>query len=437
MNDELKKELGLLPALSLVVGMVIGAGVFFKPTAVFTATGTASLGVLAWIIGGAITIAGGLTVAEIATLIPETGGMIAYLRKTYGEVWGFLLGWAQTTIYFPANIAALGIIFATQAVALMGIQNEAYIKIIAVLLIIFLTAMNSLSSKMGGNIQLVATIAKLVPIFVIIIFGLINNDPRQIEIFPMIGEKGLAAGLGGALVAIMFAYEGWINVGNIAGEMKNPAKDLPKAIIGGIFIVISVYVIINIAYVNMIPASELAKSPTPASDVATKIFGAMGSKIIASGILISIFGGANGFIMTGMRAPFALAQEGKLPFSNWIGELHHRFKTPRNAGILLVVISIAFVMSGNFDQLTDLAVFVIWMFYVMTFFAIFILRRKMKDVERTYKVPLYPIVPAIAILGGLFILIYTLTNQTSNAVMGLLITLLGLPIYLYKTKKQS
>lgn len=428
-KDELKKEIGLIPALAIVIGMVIGSGVFFKPRAVFSATGAPGLGIAAWVLGGIISIAGGLTAAEISAAIPRTGGMVAYLEETYGDLWGYLLGWAQIVVYFPANIAALSIIFATQVISLIGLSDATLIPI-AIITTIFLLCMNSLGSKTGAAIQTISTFGKLIPLIAIIIVGLVKGDGGVVRLFPMTAvNHPIGTSLGSALVATMFAYEGWINVGAISGEMKNPAKDLPRAIVGGLSLVMAVYILINIAYLFVLPASALAATKTPAADVATIIFGASGGKIITIGILVSIFGALNGYILTGMRIPYAMALENKLPASKWLSKLHPTFKAPINSGILVTIISILLILSGKFDQLTDLLVFVIWIFYCMTFYAVIVLRKNQPNLHRPYKVPLYPIMPAIAIIGGLYIILNTLFTQPLNAGLGIVLTLIGYPIY--------
>ena len=434
-KDVLKKEIGLLAASAVVIGMVIGSGVFFKPTAIYTATGAPGLGMLAWVIGGFITIAAGLTAAEVAAAIPKTGGMIVWLEEAYGEVWGYLLGWVETVISFPANIAALSIIFATQAVSLLGL-GDGMIVVIAIISTIFLIVMNSLGAKVGGNIQTVFTIAKMIPILGIIIFGFINGNGGIVRLFPIsVATHPIATSLGSALLATMFAYDGWIHIGNISGELKNPKRDLPRAIVGGLLFVMAAYILVNMAYLFVLPASALAATKTPATDVATILFGAIGGKVITVGILISIFGALNGNVLTGMRVPYTLAIENKLPGSKWLAKLHHKTKTPVNSGILIGAIAIFMTLLGNFNQLTDLLVFVLWIFYVMTFIAVMVLRKKQPDLIRPYKVPLYPVVPLIAIIGGLYIIINTMFTQPMNAGLGLLLTVIGLPIYYFRKSK--
>jgi APA family basic amino acid/polyamine antiporter len=436
-GDGLQKTIGFVPALAIVIGMVIGSGVFFKPHAVFTATGAPGLGLIAWVVGGIITIAGGLTAAEIAAAIPKTGGMVAYLEETYGSVWGYLLGWTQTVIYFPATIAALGIIFSKQVLSLLNLSGGMLIPI-AIIVIIFLVIMNSLGSKTGGAIQTVATVGKLIPLIAIIVIGLLNGDGGAANLLPItVADHPIASSMGSALIGIMFAYDGWINVGAIAGEMKNPGKDLPKAIIGGLSIVMGIYVLINVAYLFVLPAAALAATDTPAADVATVLFGANGGKVITVGILVSIFGALNGYIMTGMRIPYAMAKQNRIPFSGFFSKLHPKYETPVNCGILITVISIAMSFTGKFDLLTDLAMFVIWIFYVMTFLAVIVLRKTRPDMVRPYKVPLYPVIPMIGILGGIYMIINTMITQPMNAGIGLALALIGLPIYFSKKKQAA
>jgi basic amino acid/polyamine antiporter, APA family len=432
-QSSLKKEISFFTALTVVMGTVIGSGVFFKPEAVYGATETAGLGLLAWVIGGLITICGGLTAAELSASIPQTGGMVVYLRRAYGPLAGYLLGWAQTIIYFPANIAALSIIFATQVANLFGAGNGIIIPV-GIAAAAFIMLMNFLGAKTAGSLQSVTTIAKLVPLILIIIFGLLHNGDVQFSLLPFSPEHHpLLTSLGSGIVSTMFAYDGWIHVGNIAGEMKNPKKDLPKAIVFGLTGVMAVYLLINIAYLFVMPASMLAATATPASDVANIIFGDFGGKFVTIGILVSVFGTINGYTMTGIRIPYTMALNNELPFSGAFRKLNKN-SIPVAGGILTLIISIIMIFSGQFNQLTDMLVFVIWWFYIMVFIAVFILRKREPDLERPYKVPLFPVVPIIAIVGGIYIVLNTLFTQPMNAGIGIFLTAIGLPIYYYKKK---
>ncbi|MDT1995417.1 amino acid permease [Carnobacterium divergens] len=434
-GTQLKKEVSALTALTVVIGTVIGAGIFFKPTAVYGAAGSPGLGLLAWVLGGIIAIAGGLTVAEIGTIFPETGGMMIYLEKVFGKWLGFLVGWAQMIVYFPANIAALAIIFATQVTSLFDL-SMGYLIPIAICVASLVMGMNLLGTKYGGFVQNVSTLLKLIPIAVIIIAGLLYPGGGVVRLLPMsVTDHPFVTSLGSALVATVFAYDGWMNVGALAGEMKNPGKVLPKVIIGGLSIVMSVYLLINIAYLFVLDAPQLAATDTPAAAVAQALFGGFGGKLVTIGILISVFGGINGYTISGLRIPYALGSQNLLPFSNWFSKLSKSGNMPTNGGILMLVISIVMICSGQFNQLTDLIVFVIWIFNTLTFVAVIKLRRTNPELVRPYKVPFYPVVPLIAILGGFYIILNTLYVQPLNAGLGLLLTLLGIPVYLYQQNK--
>lgn len=433
-TNGLKKEITFFTALTVVMGTVIGSGVFFKPEAVFTATGTAGLGLLAWVIGGIITICGGLTAAELSASIPQTGGMVVYLRKAYGPLAGYLMGWAQTIIYFPANIAALSIIFGTQVANLFGTGNGIIIPV-AIAAAAFIMFMNFLGAKKAGSLQSLTTIGKLVPLLLIIVFGLMHDGDVQFSLLPFSPESSpLLTSLGSGLVATMFAYDGWIHVGNIAGEMRNPKKDLPKAIVVGLTSVMAVYLLINLAYLFVMPASLLAATSTPAADVASIIFGEFGGKFVTIGILVSVFGAINGYTMTGIRIPYAMALNNELPFSGWFTKLNKN-SIPVNGGVLTIAVSVIMIFSGQFNQLTDMLIFVIWLFYIMVFVAVFVMRKREPGLERPYKVPLYPFIPIVAIVGGLYIVLNTLFTQPLNSGIGILLTAIGLPIYFYKKKQ--
>ncbi|OGO79241.1 MAG: amino acid permease [Clostridiales bacterium GWB2_37_7] len=433
----LKKEIGLMEAITMVVGVVIGSGIFFKASSVFSNAGTPTLGILAWIVGGIITIASALTIAEIAAAIPKTGGIFVYIKELYSEKWAFLFGWVQAVIYVPGVAAALSIVFVTQAtyfVALTAVQQ----KILAILIIFFITLINIISTKLGSKVQFVATIGKLIPIFVIIVFGLLKGEANSFAAASSTASSATGlAGFGAAILGTLWAYDGWVGVGNMAGELKNPKKDIPRSIIIGLAVIIAVYILINLAIINIMPVSEVITSEKAASDAAVILFGNSGAALIAAGIMISIFGALNGYLMTGVRVPFAMAQDNLFPFAKFFGKISDKFGTPVNTLLFEAVLASMYVLSGSFETLTNLAVFAVWIFFVMTVYGIFILRSKHKNIERPYTVPLFPIIPIIGIAGGIYILISTLITSTSYALYGLAITALGLPVYLLIKRKNK
>ena len=383
-NKQLQKSLGIAAALSTVVGMVIGGGVFFKPQAVYTLTGGApGLGILAWIIAGIMTITAGLTAAEVSAAIPKTGGMMVYIEEIYGKKLGFLTGWMQTVLFFPATAAAIAVMFGQQAALLLN--NSSLVMPMSIGVILLIGILNTFGSKTSGAIQTVSTVCKLIPLGLIIVFGFIKGSGDNPIMNPLVAEGIRPMGIiGQLLVAILFAYDGWINVGALAGEMKNPGKDLPKAIIGGLSIVMAINVVINLAYLWVLPASELAQYASPASIVAEKIFGPVGGKLINVGILVSVFGCLNGYLLTGPRIPYTLANQKLLPAT--LGKLNKN-GVPANATLFMVVLSVIYALSGQFNLLSDLSMFAIWAFYTLTFIGVIKLRKTQPDLERPYKVP--------------------------------------------------
>ena len=436
-NKQLQKNLGIAAALSTVVGMVIGGGVFFKPQAVYTLTGGApGLGILAWIIAGIMTITAGLTAAEVSAAIPKTGGMMVYIEEIYGKKLGFLTGWMQTVLFFPATAAAIAVMFGQQAALLLN--NSSLVMPMSIGVILLIGILNTFGSKTSGAIQTVSTVCKLIPLGLIIVFGFIKGSGDNPIMNPLVAEGIRPMGIiGQLLVAILFAYDGWINVGALAGEMKNPGKDLPKAIIGGLSIVMAINVVINLAYLWVLPASELAQYASPASIVAEKIFGPVGGKLINVGILVSVFGCLNGYLLTGPRIPYTLANQKLLPAT--LGKLNKN-GVPANATLFMVVLSVIYALSGQFNLLSDLSMFAIWAFYTLTFIGVIKLRKTQPDLERPYKVPFYPVIPIISTCSGLFVVIdqLFLAGMKSSMISlgGVIVTLIGLPVYAIMTKKK-
>ncbi|HDH1881418.1 TPA: amino acid permease [Staphylococcus aureus] len=436
-GKELQKNIGFFSAFAIVMGTVIGSGVFFKISNVTEVTGTAGMALFVWFLGGIITICAGLTAAELAAAIPETGGLTKYIEYTYGDFWGFLSGWAQSFIYFPANVAALSIVFATQLINLFHLSIGSLIPI-AIASALSIVLINFLGSKAGGILQSVTLVIKLIPIIVIVIFGIFQSGDITFSLIPTTGNSGngFFTAIGSGLLATMFAYDGWIHVGNVAGELKNPKRDLPLAISVGIGCIMAVYLLINATFLLTLPIELLAGNLNAASDTSKILFGENGGKIITIGILISVYGTINGYTMTGMRVPYAMAERKLLPFSHLFAKLT-KSGAPWFGAIIQLIIAIIMMSMGAFDTITNMLIFVIWLFYCISFVAVIILRKREPNMERPYKVPLYPIIPLIAILAGSFVLINTLFTQFILAIIGILITALGIPVYYYKKKQKA
>lgn len=434
---EAQKSVGFLQGLAIVVGMIIGSGIFLKPGIVLDDAGSPLMALVAWIIGGIVTLCSALSIAEIASNIPRAGGLYSYLEELYGERIGFLLGWVQSIISYPASVAAQAIAFATYSAYFIP-MNTWQQRLLALSVMGFVLLMNILSTRCGGIIQVVATIGKLVPVAAILGVGLLSGiapgaDGMSME---MIGVVG-GGGIGAAILGTLWAYDGWIGVTNMAGEMKEPKKNLPRAISIGIIFVIAVYAVFNIVLFNTIPADQLAVSDTPGADAAVALFGSGGAAFLTAGIMISVFGSLNGYLMTAARVPQAMAQRNQLPLSSVLGKLHPKFGTPANSLVMQVILAAIYVLSGSFNFLTDLLIFVLWIFFTLGVVGVFVLRRRGLSSNENYRVPLFPVTPVIGIVGSLYILGSTIIDSPGRSLLGIAVTLLGVPVYWLLKKKEK
>ncbi|WP_346355068.1 amino acid permease [Azotosporobacter soli] len=435
-QEGLRADLGLVSALSLVVGMVLGAGAFMKPPAVLAAAGDFNLALAAWAIGGLFSIAGGLTLCELGVLFPQTGGIFVYLEKLYGPRVSFLYGWMLSVIFGPALIGALTGYFSSVFCLLFNIP-DAYSGVVGAAALAFIAIVNSVGVKEAGYLQTLATFCKLIPIIMLTVFGLFKGS-GQVALFSASGGAiNTAAPFSVAILATLFAYDGWAQVASVAGEIKNPSKILPKAIIGGVAFLIVVYISINVAMFKMFPVSEMVALGHDASSIAAqKMFGLVGGNLIAVGIMISILGGLNGYIMTLSRNIYIMGQRGQIFGASVLSKIDQDSNSPVNAIVMLVVSSYFYYRLLDADKLSDIAMFSIWLFYLLAFIGIFIARKKYADMVRTYKVPLYPLVPLIAIGGALYVIYGMLSNQFLNGIISIALTLAGLPVYYYLRRSE-
>lgn len=433
----MKRQISFGQALATVVGSVIGAGVFFKIGTITAQTGSSSMTVFVWILAGIISIASGLTISEIAASL-KINGAIKYLDYTYGRVWGFLFGWAQMIVYFPAQIGALSSIFGVQFVSLFGLQTK-YANFVAILLVLFLLAINLIGTKFSSKMQSIITVLKIIPIVLIIIWGFFNQNKIATPILPLtVGHNiSFPNAISQGLLSALFAFEGWIVVTNLANEVKNPERDLSRAIIFGLSAITLIYVLINYTFLTVLPIHELANNNNAAFEASMKLFGQFGGKLVTIGILISVYGAVNAFMLTGMRTPYILAQDNLLPFSNKIGKANIHTGVPVLGAIIVDTIAIIMILLGNFTVLTDMLVFVMWTFNTMLSIAVIILRKREPELKRPFKVPWYPLIPLISILGGIFIVVSTIINQFGLSLIGIGLTILGLPIYYYMQHKNK
>lgn len=433
MHQDDKNKIGLTVALSIVVGTIIGSGVFMKPGKVLDYAGSSNMAILAWVVGGILTLASGLTVAEIGAQIPKNGGLYTYLEEIYGKFWGYLSGWMQTLVYGPAIIGTLGLYFSSLMLNFFHIDKVWNLPI-AIGTVVFLGAINSVGTKYGGIVQTITTIGKMIPIILIVVMGFWKGNS---DVFNVIVPDSANQSMGMAILATLFAYDGWILLASIGGEMKNPTKLLPKALTVGILIVTAAYVLINMALLKVLPAAQIVTlSENATATAADMLLGQYGGKLISIGVIVSIFGCLNGKILTFPRIPVSMAERGQLPFSKFISKINDKFQTPANAIFVEILLGIILMLISDPNELSEISVFIIYIFYVMTFIGVFILRKRNAGQKREYSVPLYPIVPVLAILGSLFVIGSAIINEPTRCFLSIGIVLTGLPVYWYLNKKQ-
>lgn len=429
----LNRSLGLISSLSLVIGTVIGSGIFFKQAAVLDYAHSTNLALVAWLVGGLITMASGLTIAEIGSQMPHTGGLYVYLEKIYGKFWGFLAGWMQIIVYGPTLIAALGSYLATLLVAFFGLPKTST-PLLAVIVIALIAAFNLLSNRYGAAFQVITTVGKLLPIAAIVIFGLLFGKANAFNQVATTSGSVSFNGFGMAILATLFAYDGWVLIANMGGEIKNPQKLLPKAIVFGIGLVLIIYMLVTAGIFRVVPASLIHRlGDQAAAHFATIAFGQVGGKLLNIGIIISIAGCINGKVMTFPRIMYAMAKNDELPFSKQLAYLNKRMRTPMVATLTVCSIAALMAVTVDADRLSELCIFTIYLFYVLAFFGLFKLRRL--KTASPFRVPLYPFTPIVAILGGVFVLVSELNSDLTGVLASIFFVALGIPVYLIKCKK--
>ncbi len=430
----LKKSIRLFEGIMFVIGFVIGSGVFLKPSVVLKDMGSPGAALSIWILGGLITICTALTIAELAANIPKVGGLYAYLTEIYGEKVGFLYGWVQAIIASPGSAGAIAIAFAMFATFFVP-MNAFQQKSLAILVVSLLVIAQIISTRFGVWIQTISTIGKLIPLAAIILFGLANGTAHD---FSFVSESVVkSAGTGTALLGVLWAYDGWISTCTLGSEMKHPEKDLPYAIVFGVLFVMAVYVLFNLAIFNVLPAAAVAASVSIGVDVSVKLFGTWGTAFITAGMLISVFGALNAQMASGARVSYAMGTEKQLPGSNALATISPKLNTPVNALILQGTLTILFILTGTFNSLTNLVIFVLWIFFTLGVGGVFILRKKGANNEKLYRVPLYPITPLLGIAGGLYLTYATIKDSFWGAMFGIGLTLAGLIVYHYCKKRSA
>lgn len=457
-NAKLIRGLTLTDATSLVVGTIIGTGIFLKTSGMTQLVGSPALVLLVWVAAGLLSLAGALTYAELGGLLPKAGGEYVYLRAAYGNLPAFLFGWMRFAVGATGSIAALAAGFAIFFTALFGLNAPwlnytfeifgrqmswqfGWLQIVAVAAIFIFSLINCGGVVFGGRVQTILTFSKITGIFIIIggVLALTRGVAWE-NLAANLRTPNLSAvqAFGAAMLGALWAYDGWNNMPMAAGEIENPRRNVPRALIFGMLVVLAVYLLTNYAYFHALPIGEiaLANADNPVATKAVATFlGLIGGAFVAVAIMVSITGALNGLILTSARVPYAMAADGLFPES--IARISENKRVPGRAIMLQAIWASLLALLGTFDQLTNYAVFAMWIFYVLTTSTVFVLRRKMPDAERPYRTLFYPVTPVIFILVGLWLLVNTLQTSPLEAGMGLLLTVLGVPIYFYFRRLQN
>jgi basic amino acid/polyamine antiporter, APA family len=469
---QLQRTLSLNSTIAIVIGGVIGSGIFMKPATMAAELGSPIVLMSVWLVAGIMTLFGALSNAEVATLFPETGGQFVFFQKMYGEKFAFVYGWASLMVFNTAGNASIAYVFAQYAdyflhlpqFAAASIQSielhlpfigsifplENFgVKMLTIVLLTALTMLNYFSIQNSAALQRILTAMKTVAIFLLISSILFSGKGTMHHFAAHLPNMPTGLAFIGAYVAALagafWAYDGWNNISFIAGEIKAPQSTIPKSLFIGLSTCIIVYLLVNLSFVYIMPIEAMAKSAFIASDAGKLAWGTAAGAVVALLVMLSTFGTTNANVLGTARVTFALGKDNRLLQA--ANKVHPKFQTPGNALLFNLVWSIVLIISGSFDMLTDMLIFVSWFFYGMSALGVFVLRKKMPNAVRAYKVWGYPVVPFLFVLFTTFFLVMTvykdILNYQSgqspfiNSVFGILITLTGLPMYYLSKKKKS
>ena len=444
---ELPRVLNASHATSIVVGIIIGSGIFLVPREMMAAVGSSRMVYVVWIIGGLLSLFGAMTYAEIAAAHPHYGGEYAFLREAYGDLTGFLYMWTQITLAKPASLATiaaglarvLGTFAIFSAFSRPAFAHLLWAQVFAIATTWLITGLNIIGTRKSANVQLLLTWLKGVLIVVIagFCFGAVGNHGSWHNFATdFTGARGGFTGFMIALIAALWAYDGWSDVVTLAGEVKQPQRSMPVALVGGVVIVGALYMLTNAAIQYVLPAAAIATADRPAADAMRLVAGNWGAALVSIGMAVSICATFVGSSLSGARVPFAAARDGL--FFKQLAHVSPRFHTPSSALILQAVLSSLLLLAiGRFQALFSLAIFAEWLFYALTASTIFIFRRRETNTVRPYSIWGYPVLPALFILAAAVLLVFSFADQPRNSLVGTGIILLGIPLHYFLKSRRT
>ena len=431
----LPRRIGLWTAVAILVGTTIGSGIFRSPAGIATRLPGPLPLASVWVVGGIFALCGALTLAEVASAYPRTGGVYVFIREAWGRLSAFLFGWSELVMIRAAALGAISTTFAEYFIRVLGYDPgiapySAYVHYVAAAAIIVTAAFNYVGVRTAGAVQNVTTLAKVGGLLFIIVFAFGLGLPQTGGHYTPATPPGsfTIAGFGLALVSVLWVYDGWADVSFVAGEVENPRRNLPRALIIGTCGIIAIYLLANLAYLAVLPVEEIRTSKLVAADVAERLVGQIGVALVATVVMISTFGGLNGSMFTGPRVLFAMADDGLL--FRRMATVHPRFKTPSTSIAVVAILAAIFVLAGTFEQLADAFVTAIVPFYALAVAAVFPLRRR-AGYDPSFRVPGYPFVPLLFVLSTIFLLVNAIIDESSRvATLGVLGGIVaGIPVY--------
>jgi APA family basic amino acid/polyamine antiporter len=431
--DRLPRTLGLWSSIALTIGITIGSGIFRSPAAVARNVADPLVMVALWAVGGIVTLCGALSIAELAAALPESGGFYAYLREGWGRRAAFLFGWSQLVLIRAAALGGVAIVFGEYLLRSIGVDPVTHLagaRALAAAAIVFAAVSNIVGINVGAAIVNASSAAKFAALGVLVAAALVLGGAHGGTFQHLIAPPNAAVsagGLGLALVSILWAYDGFADLSFVAGEVEQPQRNLPAAIIGGTLALIAVYVLANLAYVYVLPVDRIARSPLVAADVMTTIFGQRGAAAVSMLVAMATFGSLNGIMLASPRIFFAMADDGLLFAA--LARVHPRFRTPYLAILLTAALGSSLVLSQTFETLSNTFVLATWPFYALSVAAIYRLRVKRPDLPRPYRVAGYPVVPAVFILTVIWFVVNALVNEPIPTGLTLALILAGIPVY--------
>lgn len=450
-QPSLVRGLGLWDGTLITIGSIVGSAIFIAAADVPRAVPHAGLVLLVWALGGALTIAGALTYAELGGMFPRAGGQYHFLKEAYGPFWGFLFGWGSFLIIMTGGLAALAAGFGEYMGSFLPFFSTENVllavplgrwrwtanggQLAGALALAFLTAVNYLGLKQGAVFQNVITVLKVGSIVVLAVAGLLVPARAHADLFAPLPQGDLLAALGVGMIAVFWSYDGWYGLTNMAGEMRDPGRNLARSMLGGSVVVVVLYLVMNVVYLRALPVAALQETPRIGESAAAALFGPVGARLVSAAVMVSIFGCLSATILYAARIYVPMAED-RVFFRSLAG-IHPRYRTPTNSIVAQGVWAIALTFSGTYNQLITYVMVAVYLFHAATGAAVMVLRRTRPDAPRPYRVWGYPVLPLVFIVTALAFVANTLVEKPVESGIGMALLALGIPAYVWWRRKAA